>query len=65
MVLTAANSSVQVGDLFTIVLADPGAVGVVNGQQTRHWLANGVTIGEGGKLTFPPSEAAITAYGGE
>lgn len=62
--LTPANSTVDLGDVFTLALVDPGAIGGVTGQQTRHWLVNGVTIGDDGALVIPPSEEAITPYGG-
>jgi len=64
LTLTAANSTVELGSLFTLALVDPGAIGGVNGQQTRHWLVNGVTVGAGGVLSIPASESAITPYGG-
>ncbi|PVG02701.1 PEBP-like protein [Serendipita vermifera] len=60
--VTPANSSVQLGDTFTLAMVDPGAVGVVSATgPTRHWLVNGVTIGSNGALTIP--ETAITPYG--
>jgi hypothetical protein len=63
--ITAANSSVSLGSLFTLAMVDPGAIGKLSTPgPTRHWLVNGVTIGANGALTIPPSSAAITAYGG-
>ncbi|CAG8578056.1 6799_t:CDS:2 [Acaulospora colombiana] len=60
--VTPANSSVQLGETFTLAMVDPGAVGVVSETgPTRHWLVNGVTIGSNGALTVPAT--AITAYG--
>ncbi|CAG7845959.1 SubName: Full=Uncharacterized protein {ECO:0000313/EMBL:CCA71078.1} [Serendipita indica DSM 11827] len=60
--ITPANSSVSLGDLFTLAMVDPGAIGKLSTPgPTRHWLVNGVTIGANGVLSVP--QTAITAYG--
>lgn len=62
--ITAANSSVSLGSLFTLAMVDPGAIGKLSTPgPTRHWLVNGVTIGANGALSIPASSSAITAYG--
>jgi len=62
--ITAANSTATLGDLFTLAMVDPGAIGKLSTPgPTRHWLVNGVTIGANGELTIPPSASAITPYG--
>jgi len=53
-----------VGKTFTLAMVDPGAAGSDSSAgQTRHWLVNGVTVGDGGVLNFP-TETTITGYGG-
>ena len=43
--LTAANTTVQLGGNYTLVMADAGPVGTDETKgQTRHWLVNGVTL---------------------
>jgi len=52
------------GKTFTLAMVDPGAAGSDSSAgQTRHWLVNGVTVGDNGALNFP-TETTITAYGG-
>lgn len=62
--MTVANSSASLGQLFTLALVDPGPVGGASAQVTRHWLVNGVTIGQNSQLVIPAADQAITAYGG-
>jgi hypothetical protein len=53
-----------VGKTFTLAMVDPGAAGSDSSAgQTRHWLVNGVTVGDNGALNFP-TETTITNYGG-
>jgi phosphatidylethanolamine-binding protein (PEBP) family uncharacterized protein len=52
------------GKTFTLAMVDPGAAGSDSSAgQTRHWLVNGVTVGDNGALNFP-AETTITSYGG-
>ncbi|PAV24395.1 phosphatidylethanolamine binding protein [Pyrrhoderma noxium] len=67
--ITPANSSVSLGDTFTILMVDADIVGTdQSGGETRHWLLNGVTLSgstENGNETVSNSSAtSITAYAG-
>ena len=43
--ITPANTSVELGGNYTLVMADAGPVGTDETQgQTRHWLVNSVTL---------------------
>lgn len=61
-----ANSTVQLGDAFTLALLDPGPLGGdFSLGPTRHWLVNDVKIGTDSKLDLPPVAQAVTPYGGQ
>lgn len=46
--VTPANSTVQFGGNYTLVMADAGPVGTdESAGQTRHWLVNSVTVANG------------------
>ncbi|KAF9050737.1 PEBP-like protein [Hymenopellis radicata] len=60
--VTAANSSVALGDTFTVAMVDASYVGKDDSDVTRHWLLNSATLGDG---TISNSSAvAITEYAG-
>jgi phosphatidylethanolamine-binding protein (PEBP) family uncharacterized protein len=60
---TGANSSVTLGDLYTLAMVDPGAIGGLSTPgPTRHWLVNGVTVNNGA-VTIPANATTITTYG--
>jgi hypothetical protein len=61
---TPANSSVSLGDVYTLAMVDPGAIGDLSTPgPTRHWLVNGVTV-VNGAVTVPSNATTITTYGG-
>ncbi|KLO07385.1 PEBP-like protein [Schizopora paradoxa] len=65
--ITPANSSVQLGSNFTLMMVDADAVGTdESAGQTRHWLVNGVTLGNGtsAENVTTSSGIAITEYAG-
>ncbi|KAI5124035.1 hypothetical protein M0805_003864 [Coniferiporia weirii] len=62
-----ANSSVSIGSNFTLVMADADVVGTDESKgQTRHWLANGVTLSDSGsnETVSNSSATVITEYAG-
>ncbi|KZT42102.1 PEBP-like protein, partial [Sistotremastrum suecicum HHB10207 ss-3] len=60
IVVTPANGSVSLGSVFTLAMVDAGPVGFDESQgQTRHWLANNVTLDS--SLSFT-SAVNITDY---
>lgn len=66
LTLTPANSSVQLGGNYTLIMADAGPVGTDESQgQTRHWLVNGVTLNGTAPLNIATKTGtAITKYAG-
>jgi hypothetical protein len=58
---TAANSSVTIPNLFTLMMVDPMSVDRKAADPIiRHWLVNNVTLGSDGTLSIP--QTTITAY---
>jgi len=61
--VTAANSSVSLNGIYTLVMVDADVVGSKLPEgQTRHWLVNGVTIS--GSIVTNSSAVGITTYAG-
>jgi len=60
--LVPANSSVTLGPKLTLAMVDADVVGTDESQgQTRHWLVNSVTVGQGSTLDFSTAKN-ITNY---
>ncbi len=58
--ITPANSSVQLGSNFTLMMVDADAVGTdESAGQTRHWLVNGVTLSNGTVYVFVPPALSL------
>lgn len=62
--MTIANASVTIGPTYTLAMVDPMAVGASTDRVVRHWLVNGVQIGNNSELVFPADAKIITAYRG-
>ncbi|KAE9386566.1 hypothetical protein BT96DRAFT_1005954 [Gymnopus androsaceus JB14] len=62
LTITAANSSVDLTDNYTLAMVDADVVGSDESNITRHWLENSVTISD--SVVSNSSATAITSYAG-